>query len=262
MRTHLIIGTVIHFLILLILTHVTVGGSTEPIIQSRVSSGRSSSISFPDALVIHKLKLSQGNISFLRKDSMTSSLSKNEVKQNIKLFVDTYGLHLGIKYTELRESRTHQDVLAGLAYHHFDQVISGYTVYAGDVVVTVSMVMGGKVVESSGHAMSASLVEDRAESEKGQEQRQGQGQGHAMWGQDYKDALFLPVSDYIPPLMSWLNEDAPWNMEPISVTLDTSHPLISWLNRDAPQNIEFASVTFDTSHRLMSWLNDDASANM
>ena len=48
--------------------------------------------------------------------------------------------------------------------------------------------------------------------------------------------------------MSWLNEDAPLNIENMLVTEDVSHAPISPLNEEAPANIESIAVTDDVFH--------------
>ena len=53
------------------------------------------------------------------------------------------------------------------------------------------------------------------------------------------------------------NDDAEWNMKPISATLDTSHLDMSPLNDDAEANMPNILVTLDTSHLERSPLNDD-----
>ena len=53
-------------------------------------------------------------------------------------------------------------------------------------------------------------------------------------------------------------DDAPKNICPILVTLDTSHLEMSPLKDDAEWNMPTMLVTLDTSHLEMSPLNDDA----
>ena len=59
-----------------------------------------------------------------------------------------------------------------------------------------------------------------------------------------------------------LKAEAPWNMDLMSVTADTSHFDRSWLNSDALENMDLMSVTADTPHFDRSWLKVDASENM
>ena len=54
-----------------------------------------------------------------------------------------------------------------------------------------------------------------------------------------------------------LKVDAPANINPMSVTADTSHVDRSWLKLDAPENMYRMSVTADTSHFDRSWLKAD-----
>ena len=53
---------------------------------------------------------------------------------------------------------------------------------------------------------------------------------------------------------SWLNEEAPVNIQHMSVTLLTAHPPMSWLKAEASLNMYCMSVTPEVSHAPMSWL--------
>merc|ERR1719201_2903730 len=64
------------------------------------------------------------------------------------------------------------------------------------------------------------------------------------------------------PQSVWEKDFAPWNMESILVTLDTSHLERSALNDEAPLNMESILVTLDTTHLEMSPLNDAALVNI
>ena len=63
---------------------------------------------------------------------------------------------------------------------------------------------------------------------------------------------------HVAPQSFCLKEDAPWNMESILLTLDTSHFDRSPLNDVALKNITPMSLTLDTSHLDRSPLNDVA----
>ena len=63
---------------------------------------------------------------------------------------------------------------------------------------------------------------------------------------------------YHAPESVCAKDDAPKNICPILVTLDTSHLEMSPLKDDAEWNMPTMLVTLDTSHLEMSPLNDDA----
>jgi len=61
---------------------------------------------------------------------------------------------------------------------------------------------------------------------------------------------------------SWLNDEAPQNIQLISVTADVSQDDMLPSKADASWNICIIVVTAEVFHVDKSWLNDEASWNM
>ena len=64
------------------------------------------------------------------------------------------------------------------------------------------------------------------------------------------------------PERSWWNDVAEWNMAFINTTLEVSHSEMSWLKAEAPTNILDMSVTLEVSHPEISWLKVEAPKNI
>lgn len=125
-----------------------------PHVDSRLSSGESSFISFPDELDKHVENLElrrSGKGSHVTPDSTLVESSKNS-------FLDTYASQFGVKKEHLRRSHAHEEAGSGLTYHHYEQWAMGHKVFGGEVVVITGS--HGQVVEGHGHPLQVSDILD------------------------------------------------------------------------------------------------------
>ena len=61
-----------------------------------------------------------------------------------------------------------------------------------------------------------------------------------------------------PQHSDWSKAEAPWNIESISVTPETSHPERSWLKAEAELNMKYIVTAAETSQPPIGWLNAEA----